>query len=474
MSSRLTAPPRVAVVLPLSLTWQPVVANDLTDDRARLLARATAALADGGLALVEAALVGSEAEAAQAGARAAERDAEVALVLATMAVLASVPLAALDRMDGCPVVVWAIAQGDPLDERADHARIVLDGGTVGGPVLTSMLARHGRPFEVILGALDDDETLGRVERALRAGAAARRVARARVGRVGRSTPGYGCVDVDEAQLRAGVGTAVIDIESHELTDAYRAVPDPRTRAIADEIRAAYAVDTALTDEDLARAARAAAALEALVEAHDLDAGALTCHVDGIRFGVDALGFAPCFALGRMTSRGVPWCCSADLPAALALLTLKALGAAAQYHELEALDPAAGDFLVASSGEHDLAFAGEPPRLRRNAWFPDDEYPSACACFAAPAGPATLLGFAQITDPTPGHRLVVASGTFADRGCAGAGTPNARFRFAHGNAADTWAAWCAAGVGLHAAATPGEHAASLDLVGHFLGLKVVDV
>src|SRR5262249_13134845 len=120
--------------------------------------------------------------------------------------------------------------------------------------------------------------------------------------------------------------------------------------------------------------RAAAALERLVREHDLQAGALTCPVPGLRFE-PGLGFAPCFALGRMTSKGIPWACSCDVPAALALATLKTLGAAAQYHELELLDSSSGEFLVASSGEHDLAFAGgDRARLVRNGWFPSDAHP----------------------------------------------------------------------------------------------------
>jgi L-arabinose isomerase len=473
MSGRLTAPPRAAVLLPFSDGWQTVVPHDLAEDRARLLRQAADVLADRGIVVAEACVVASEQEAGEAGARARAQDAEAVLVLATMAVLPSLALAALEQLADCPVVVWAVAQGDPLDEAADHARIVLDGGTVGAPLLTSMLLRAGRPFEVVLGALGDAETLARVERALRAGAAARRIGRARLGRVGLPVAGYLCVDLDEPRLRESIGTTVVPIEPAELAQAYRDVPDAEVRAVVEETCAAYAADAALTDDDLARAARAGAALESLTAAHDLDAGALNCHVEGIRFE-PGLGFAPCFALGRMTSRGIPWNCSADLPAAMAMLTLKALGAAAQYHELEALDPSTGEFLVASSGEHDLAFAGQAPRLVRNGWFPADAHPSVCACFAAPAGPATLLGFAQLDAPTHSHRLVVAEGSFAARDLGGVGTAHAGFRFAHGSPAAAWEAWCAGGVGLHTACTPGDLTASVDLVGRFLDVDVIHV
>ena len=150
---------------------------------------------------------------------------------------------------------------------------------------------------------------------------------------------------------------------------------------------------------LDRSLRAACALDDLVARHRLDAGAINCHVPEIRFG-DDIGIAPCFALGRQTSRGIPWACAGDVVTAVAMMTLKGLGAAAQYHELESLDYETGELVVASSGEHDLAFAGEQPRLVRNHWFDRDARCGACACFGAPPGPATLVGFTEIDAPAP--------------------------------------------------------------------------
>ena len=53
-----------------------------------------------------------------------------------------------------------------------------------------------------------------------------------------------------------------------------------------------------------------------------------------------------------------------------MLTTKRLGGAAVYHEIEAIDYASGEVVIANSGEHDLAWLapGERPRLQRNGWF----------------------------------------------------------------------------------------------------------
>src|SRR5262249_44798565 len=159
---------------------------------------------------------------------------------------------------------------------------------------------------------------------------------------------------------------------------------------------------------------------------------------------------------------------------VAMLTLKLLGGAAQYHELESLDYDTGELVVASSGEHDLAFAGERPHLHRNLWYDSDPRCGACACFAAPAGPGTLVAFTGLDAPAPGYRYVVAPGEFTGTGWPGVGTPYAAFRFAGGPVVDAWSRWCRSGANHHSAATPGDFASQVERVARFIGVDALRV
>jgi L-arabinose isomerase len=460
--------PRVAIFLPVALDWQAVVPFDLGTDRERLLEMASQHLAGASIA-VASSIIESLDDAAEAAERARDAGAEVALVVMTMAVRPAAALAALESL-ARPVVVWALQQEGALPEAVGHAEIVANGGTVGAPMLTTLLTRQGRPFELVLGA-PDSATIDRVGRALRAAAAAQRLSTARLGRVGLPVSGYDSVDLDEQRLHEALGVSVIRIEPSELLQIYETTPESRVQQVAEEMRSLFAIDPAVNDDDMTRTARAAAALEELVARHELDAGALSCHVQGMRF-LPGLGFAPCFALGRMTSHGIPWNCSSDLPAAVAMLTLGALGAATQYHELEMLDAASGEFLVASSGEHDLRLAGPArPWLVRNGWFPNDAHAGVCACFGLRPGPATLLAFAQIDEPAPAHRFIVASGAFGAREFAHAGTPHAAFRFSGTSPADSWEKWCRGGASLHTACSDGDLSDLVAAVGRYLGVEV---
>jgi L-arabinose isomerase len=127
-------------------------------------------------------------------------------------------------------------------------------------------------------------------------------------------------------------------------------------------------------------------------------------------------------------------------------------------------------VLASSGEFDLGLApAARPRLIANDWFAGDARRGACACFSAPAGPATLIGFAQVGE---GYRLIAAEGELTGRELPATGTANGGFRFAAG--LDGWTAWCRAGASHHSSATPGAFGPRIEALGRFLGVEAVRV
>jgi L-arabinose isomerase len=262
-------------------------------------------------------------------------------------------------------------------------------------------------------------------------------------------------------------------------DRYRAVDAARVAGLDAEVRAGWTFEGgAGADEDdgLERSLRAALAIEDLVADHALDAGAFNCHVPQFRFG-DPIGIAPCWALGRSTSAGVPWTCTGDVLTAVAMLVTKRLGGAAVYHEMEAIDYATGEVVIANSGEHDLAWLapGERPRLRPNGWFcGKDPHCGICAVLEPAAGPATLVGFTPHPDARGGFRLVAARGDLTARRFPETGTVNGAFRFRDGPVEAAWARWAGTGVNHHSSATPGDLSADVAAVARYLGIEAVIV
>jgi L-fucose isomerase-like protein len=464
--------PRVAVALPYASYWESAVPFDFRAERERLLGVAAARLGSSAT-IVERAVVASREDGAAFAEAAAAAGTEVLLVVQTMAAMPAFALTAVELLPDLPVVVWALHQQERLSEDFDHAAITAGGATVGTPMLTNMLVRSDRRFELVVGWLGDSISLEALATALRAGATSVRLRRARIGRVGEPIEGYDCVDADADRLRRVTGIELVPTPAAEVRDLFLAVVHERIAELERETRALYDVRSDAEGDVLSRSIRAACALEDLVRRHGLDAGALNCHVPEIRFS-DEVGIAPCFALGRLTSRGIPWACAGDVLTPVAMLALRLLGGAAQYHELESLDHLTGEFVVASSGEFDLAFGdGSRPALLRNRWFERDPRCGACASFGAPAGPATLVGFTEL-DAAPGYRFVVAEGEFTGRAFPNVGTPWAAFRFANGPAVEAWTRWCRAGANHHSAATPGHYGAAIETVARFLGVEALRV
>jgi L-arabinose isomerase len=384
--------------------------------------------------------------------------AECVLVLQTMA---TPPASTLDALPTLPLVVWAAHRRRAVPELFDHGGITAEGATVGTPMLTSVLVREGRPFELVVGLVDDSQTSSAVMSALSGAAAASRVRSSRVARIGPVQEGYLCVDTPDEMLAARLGVEVVRLPSAEVKAAYDRVTAARVQAMRTETETLYEIQ--VEGEGLERSLRAACAIEDLVTAHGLSAGAINCHVPEIRLG--GIGVAPCFGLGRSASLGVPWTCTGDVLTATAMLIGKALGAAAQYHELESYDYETDEFVIASSGEHDLGLAPDRrPALIANDWFKTDPCVGVCACFSPAAGAASLLALADI-----GHdyRLIVAEGDFTGRAFPATGTANAGFRFRRGLSG--WRRWCELGASHHSSASPGELSAAAATCARFLGI-----
>ena len=465
---------RVAVMLPYWRFWEASAGGPgFRDDRRRLLDEVVGALGAAGIDTAWTGLVDSPEAGAQAAGEIEDSRAQVVLVVQTMAVPPSYAMAALDPLAEIPLVVWAAQRTRRLRSGFDQSDITMLGSTVGTPMLTNILGRRGRPFELVIGGSGDAPVADRLVRALRAGAVARSVSRSRVARVGRPIDGYDCVDVDDESLRAATGVELVPIAPSEIRDRYLGVSD--VSALENEIDTGLE-DVTIPTEARARSLRLATAMEELDSAHGLDGGAMNCHVEEIRFGLDP-GVTPCFALGRETTRGIPWTCSGDVLTAVAMLVAKQLGGAALYHEIEAIDFETGEVVIANSGEHDLEWCPPDcrPRLQANPWYVQDASAGVHVWFELPQGPATLVGFTAFHGEPSGFRLIAAEGEVTGRSFPDSPTVGGAFRFSGTKPVEVaWRRWAEAGVNHHSAAAPGHLSDQVEIVARFLGIGFVRV
>lgn len=466
--------PAAAVMMPYWRFWESAAGGPgFRSDRQNMLDGAVEALAGAGVDAVWKGLVDSPEAGEEAAKRAADAGAEAVLVVQSMAAPPAYATAALDALDGLPAVVWAAQRPRTLRAGFDESDVTMLGAAVGTPMLTNVLGRTGRPFELLVGRPGDPSFIERLAGVLTAAAAAGRIARARIARVGRPIPGYDCVDVDDAALRAATGIELVPVDPGEVYGLYCGVTD-----VSDlENEAAAGFDDAASDaRGRVRSLRLAAAMERLDRSGGFDAGAMNCHVEEIRFGGQP-GVTPCYGLGRETTRGIPWTCSGDALTAVAMLVAERLGGAALYHELEAFDFDTDEAVIANSGEHDLRWLppGRRPRLQSNPWYRQDPVTGLSVWFELPPGPATLVGFTSHHAEPSGFRLIAAEGEITGRSFPNSPTVGGAFRFSGGEPVDrAWKRWAEAGVNHHSAAAPGHLADQTALVARFLGIGFVRV
>ena len=464
----------IAVMHPYWRFWEASAGGPaFRDERQRLLDEVVDVLGGPGVDIVWSGLVDSPVAGSEAAADIRAGGASVVLVVQSMAVPPTHAMAALDVLDDLPVVVWAVQRSRALRAAFDQSDITKLGATVGTPMVTNVLGRQGRPFELVVGALEDPQVTERLGGVLRAAATARLVSGARIARVGRPIEGYDCVDVDDAALRSATGIQLVPVEPAEIRDRYRLVGS--SSDLEDEVAAGF---DCLADrtEGWARSLRLARAMEDLDREHGFAAGAMNCHVEEIRFG-DHPGVTPCFGLGRETSRGIPWSCAGDVVTAVAMLVARHLGGAALYHEVEAIDFETEEVVLANSGEHDLGWCppGVRPRLISNPWYRSDPAAGICAWFELPAGTATLVGFTPHHAEASGFRLIAAEGEVTGRSFPQSPTVGGAFRFSGNEPVEwVWKRWAEAGVNHHSAAAPGHLADQVEVVARFLGVGFVRV
>ncbi|MDE0581355.1 MAG: hypothetical protein OXI29_15950 [bacterium] len=469
--------PRVAVVAPYWDFWEPTVGPALRTGRESLLSAVADQLGELDVEVVWQGLVDSTERGLSMGAEVAGLGPDAVLVVQTMAVPPAYVQAMLDQLPQ-PVVIWALQDSTTISSEFDASHITSLGATVGTPMLTNLLHRTSRPFDLVLSSTGNSTAGASVADRLRAGAVAHRLQGARLARVGHPMDGYVCVDADDDELQRALGMQVVRISPQEVRDRYQAVIDDEVEARRQDVDRHFAVGADIHQpgqrkEDLSRTLRLAVAMETLDRDNAIAAGAMNCHVPEIRFGEEP-GLTPCFGLGCETTRGIPWSCTGDVLTAVAMLVAKGLSGAALYHEVEAIDFDTGEVAIANSGEHDLGWTieGQTPGFEPNPWFAHDRRTGFRVRFELPAGPASLVGFAHQPGHPSGFGLVVAEGEITGRELAKNPTAGGIFRFTTSPVTEAWTRWASAGVNHHSAIAPGHLAHSVATVAKFAGVDCV--
>jgi L-arabinose isomerase len=461
---------RVGLLTPYFAFFEERFPPDFRATQAAYADRLAQGLRDAGLEVTPSGLVHGTESAAAARAAFAGAGVQVVVAASTMAAPPSFGAAALEGFEG-PVVVWDDRRTARFEASIDEVEATRGSSLLGSIMLANILAREGRRYLTVSSG--DGDATG-VARAVTGAAAAASLRGARLGLLGGIIAGYANV-VLEPSAAAALGLDLVEIGpdavaralavSHPADGAERPADGAELPAGLEPVAAARPL--------IDRSMRVHRFLRALVADERLDALALNCHSDVLRFGEET-GVVGCLASTLLWSVGVPVACTGDAVTAVPLMLAARITGSAQYCEGYGIESATGELLVSSCGMADLSLRppGEPARLHPNELYPGRHGLGIATRFSFEGGPATIAGFAAPT-PARNGRLIVSAGRLTGRGFEHLNGPSGTVTFDRPGAGDASRRWIDAGPAHHLALMRGDRREELAAAATILGLDLID-
>ena len=419
-------------------------------------------LGERGAEVLDAGLVDTADRAREAAARLAASGADLVFLYVSTYALSSTVLPVVAGI-GKPVVVLNLQPTPSIDY--DRLNAMGDRGRMTGewlascqacsiPEIASVLARARVPFRVVTGHLEDPRAWGEIGEWVLAAKVRRGMAENRVGLLGHYYGGMLDVYSDLTQHAAAFGCHFEIVEMDELAALRDGLAQVDVRAMRERLAATFDVDPACPEEELQRAARTAAALQALVDRHRL--GSLAFYYEGQPGSAHqdvVTSMIPGHTL--LTASGVPVAGEYEVKNVQAMKILDLAGAGGSFSEFYAMDFADDVVLLGHDGPGHPAIAQERVRLVPLPVYHGKPGRGLSIQMRVRHGKATLLSVTQDAEGRLG--LLVAEGEAVAGPTLQIGNTNSRYRFPLGvrGFVDAWskagpAHHCAIGVGHHAA------------------------
>jgi L-fucose isomerase-like protein len=220
-------------------------------------------------------------------------------------------LAALGAGQGLPVMIFGVGEEGLLSREASR-RDAFCGLISIATALRHRGARFAFPARAV-GYPDEERFVGALREFGWVCRAVGGVRGAVYGQIGVRPGDFETCAYDELSLLRQFGIRVVPIPLTTLFSGAARAPEARVRETYAEI-AASMDRSAVPDLDLSKSARVEVVLEQLVEEHDLSGMGIQCWTS---FQED-YGISPCLAMARLTERGVPCACEADIHGTLSM------------------------------------------------------------------------------------------------------------------------------------------------------------
>ena len=277
----------------------------------------------------------------------------------------------------------------------------------------------------------------------------------------------GMLDImtDVTLLSIVFGTHVELVEVDELSALAAEVDEPALTRRVEEFYSAFDVQPDCPPEELRRAARTSAALDAFVARHDLNAMAYYYKGSGNAANEDTMS-SIILGTSLLTARHIPVAGEYEVKNAIAMKIMDCLGAGGSFTEYYVMDFNDDLVLMGHDGPGHIAISQGKTKVRPLNVYHGKVGRGLSVEMSVKRGPVTLLSVVE--DPQMRFKWLAAEGEVVAGEILKIGNTNSRYRFPLG-ARGFVNAWSAQGPAHHCAVGVGHVAATLSKIAALIGI-----
>jgi L-arabinose isomerase len=282
----------------------------------------------------------------------------------------------------------------------------------------------------------------------------------------------GMLDIatDLTAVSSVFGTHLEMLEIDELGDLRSEMTSAEVASKLAEFYAEFDVQADCPAEELTRAARTAAALDALVERHSLGAMAYFYNGTGCAMNEDTIT-SIILGTSMLTRRGIPVAGEYEVKNVIAMKIMDSLGAGGSFTEYYAVDFKDDIVMMGHDGPGHSGIAEGKTKVKPLQVYHGKVGRGLSVEMSVKNGPVTLLSVVE--DKRGGFKLLVAEGATEAGPILEIGNTNSRYRFPIGARAFI-TRWNEQAPAHHCAVGVGHVGDKLDKLGKLLGIDVVRV
>ncbi len=382
----------------------------------------------------------------------------------------------LAREVRCPIVLVALQPLSKLDYANCTTFMQLcNDDFCSVPEFTGVAVRMGRhPPYMILGHEENDaEAEAEILEWCSIAMALHDLRRARLGLMGHTLEAMLDMHTDPTAITAAFGAHVVLVEPDDLLRYYLspspAAVEAKKKAILDffdtPVPKVDPITEKLTPEHLETAARAAVALDELIEGMKLDG--LAYYYEGME-GSPVRELVTNLIVGNslLTSAGFPMCGEFDIKTCVAMMIMDRLDIGGSFAEFHPIDFSQDTVLVGHDGPHHINIAAAKPVIRSLKKYHGKPGSGASVEFRIRTGPITMLSIS--VDEHGRMKFIIAEGESLARPIPATGNTNTHGRF-QPDVRTFLKRWVKAGPTHHFALGIGHHARAIARIAECLGL-----